>query len=134
MVRLPPESTGTVTLLPLPTLFRSVVLPLLKLPDGTVRVLVESKPRARLDGIGQADGPMVADVTAVEEIAAEGPEAAALMRSVADQCENYAKHNKKQPAEPPVHMCEQADEGPLANADPHNPHQKEAHTPRSDSV
>src|SRR3546814_2198214 len=53
----------------------AVVLQLLKLPDGTVRVLVEGKQRARLDGIGQADGHMVADVTAVEEIAAEGPEA-----------------------------------------------------------
>src|SRR3546814_17501724 len=116
MVRLPPESTGTVTLLPLPTLFRSVVLPLLKLPDGTVRVLVEGKQRARLDGIGQADGHMVADVTAVEEIAAEGPEAAALMRSVAAQFENYAKLNTKLPAETPVQLHANEDAGRQADA------------------
>src|SRR3546814_17297982 len=36
----------------------AVVLQLLKLPDGTVRVLVEGKQRARLDGIGKADGNM----------------------------------------------------------------------------
>ncbi|APL93833.1 endopeptidase La [Sphingobium indicum] len=94
----------------------AVVLQLLKLPDGTVRVLVEGKQRARLDGIGQADGHMVADVTAVEEIAAEGPEAAALMRSVAEQFENYAKLNKKLPAETPVQLREIEDAGRLADA------------------
>jgi ATP-dependent Lon protease len=94
----------------------AVVLQLLKLPDGTVRVLVEGKQRARLDGIGQADGHMVADVTAVEEIDAEGPEAAALMRSVAEQFENYAKLNKKLPAETPVQLREIEDAGRLADA------------------
>ena len=94
----------------------AVVLQLLKLPDGTVRVLVEGKQRARLDAIGQADGHMVADVSAVEELAAEGPEAAALMRSVAEQFENYAKLNKKLPAETPVQLREIEDAGRLADA------------------
>ena len=94
----------------------AVVLQLLKLPDGTVRVLVEGKQRARLVGLGQAEGHMIADVTAVEEIAAEGPEAAALMRSVAEQFENYAKLNKKLPAETPVQLREIEDAGRLADA------------------
>ena len=94
----------------------AVVLQLLKLPDGTVRVLVEGKQRARLDGMSQAGGHLIADVTAVEEIAAEGPEAAALMRSVAEQFENYAKLNKKLPAETPVQLREIEDAGRLADA------------------
>ncbi|WP_176595629.1 MULTISPECIES: endopeptidase La [Sphingobium] len=94
----------------------AVVLQLLKLPDGTVRVLVEGKQRARLDGISQAEGHMLANVSAVEELAAEGPEAAALMRSVAEQFENYAKLNKKLPAETPVQLREIEDAGRLADA------------------
>ncbi|MEV4933730.1 endopeptidase La [Sphingobium sp. LMA1-1-1.1] len=94
----------------------AVVLQLLKLPDGTVRVLVEGKQRARLDGMAQAGGHLIAGVTAVEEIAAEGPEAAALMRSVAEQFENYAKLNKKLPAETPVQLREIEDAGRLADA------------------
>ncbi|WP_150291813.1 endopeptidase La [Sphingobium estronivorans] len=94
----------------------AVVLQLLKLPDGTVRVLVEGKQRARLDGIVNADGHMLADVTEVDELAAEGPEAAALMRSVAEQFENYAKLNKKLPAETPVQLREIEDAGRLADA------------------
>ncbi len=94
----------------------AVVLQLLKLPDGTVRVLVEGKSRAQLVSI-DADGThLVADVSPVEEVAAEGPEAAALMRSVAEQFENYAKLNKKLPAETPVQLREIEDAGRLADA------------------
>ncbi|NIJ16524.1 endopeptidase La [Sphingobium vermicomposti] len=94
----------------------AVVLQLLKLPDGTVRVLVEGKSRAQLVSI-DADGThLVADVSPVEEVAAEGPEASALMRSVAEQFENYAKLNKKLPAETPVQLREIEDAGRLADA------------------
>ncbi|WP_340264085.1 endopeptidase La [Sphingobium mellinum] len=94
----------------------AVVLQLLKLPDGTVRVLVEGKQRAQLEAIGSAGNHLVADVSRVEEVAAEGPEAAALMRSVAEQFENYAKLNKKLPAETPVQLREIEDAGRLADA------------------
>ncbi|UZW56484.1 endopeptidase La [Sphingobium sp. JS3065] len=94
----------------------AVVLQLLKLPDGTVRVLVEGKQRARLDGLTPGEGHMNAEVSAVEELPAEGPEAAALMRSVAEQFENYAKLNKKLPAETPVQLREIEDAGRLADA------------------
>ena len=59
---------------------------------------------------------LVATVSPVEEAAAEGPEAAALMRSVAEQFENYAKLNKKLPAETPVQLREIEDAGRLADA------------------
>ncbi|WP_311269868.1 endopeptidase La [Sphingobium sp. WCS2017Hpa-17] len=94
----------------------AIVLQLLKLPDGTVRVLVEGKHRARLEKMEALEAYLVADVADVEDIAAEGPEAAALMRSVAEQFENYAKLNKKLPAETPVQLREIEDAGRLADA------------------
>ena len=94
----------------------AVVLQLLKLPDGTVRVLVEGKHRASLVSMDESGTYLVAEVASVEDIAAEGPEAAALMRSVAEQFENYAKLNKKLPAETPVQLREIEDAGRLADA------------------
>ncbi|MBV2147219.1 endopeptidase La [Sphingobium sp. AS12] len=94
----------------------AIVLQLLKLPDGTVRVLVEGKHRARLQTMDSKDGYLVSDVETIEDIVAEGPEAAALMRSVAEQFENYAKLNKKLPAETPVQLREIEDAGRLADA------------------
>ncbi|MBA4091124.1 MAG: endopeptidase La [Sphingobium sp.] len=94
----------------------AIVLQLLKLPDGTVRVLVEGKHRAQLESMEARDTYLVANVDDVEEIVAEGPEASALMRSVAEQFENYAKLNKKLPAETPVQLREIEDAGRLADA------------------
>jgi ATP-dependent Lon protease len=94
----------------------ATVLQLLKLPDGTVRVLVEGKQRARLASISAADGYVTAEVDTVEEQPATGPQASALMRSVADQFENYAKLNKKLPAETPVQLREIEEAGRLADA------------------
>ena len=94
----------------------AIVLQLLKLPDGTVRVLVEGKHRAQLDNMEVRETYLVANVDPVEDIVAEGPEAAALMRSVAEQFENYAKLNKKLPAETPVQLREIEDAGRLADA------------------
>mgnify|MGYP000032305465 FL=1 len=94
----------------------AVVLQLLKLPDGTVRVLVEGKHRAQLSAMETRDNYLVAKIAPVEELVAEGPEAAALMRSVAEQFENYAKLNKKLPAETPVQLREIEDAGRLADA------------------
>ncbi|WP_336970619.1 endopeptidase La [Sphingobium aromaticiconvertens] len=94
----------------------ATVLQLLKLPDGTVRVLVEGKQRAQLHSVAE-DGPhLIAEIELVDDIVAEGPEASALMRSVAEQFENYAKLNKKLPAETPVQLREIEDAGRLADA------------------
>ena len=94
----------------------ATVLQLLKLPDGTVRVLVEGKQRARLDKIAETNGFVAATVEPLAEEAASGPQVSALMRSVADQFENYAKLNKKLPAETPVQLREIEDAGKLADA------------------
>ncbi len=104
----------------------AVVLQLLKLPDGTVRVLVEGKRRAKLVEISTDGGHMVADIElldseeageALEKQAVEvSREIAALMRSVVDQFENYAKLNRKLPAETAVQLGEIDDPGRLSDA------------------
>ncbi|KTT95004.1 DNA-binding protein [Sphingomonas yabuuchiae] len=102
------------------------VLQLLKLPDGTVRVLVEGKTRGRLVELDESGTHLTStiDTTVVEsdEAALEEQEhdvkaqVAALMRSVVDQFENYAKLNRKLPAETAVQLAEIEDASQLADA------------------
>lgn len=73
------------------------VVQLLKLPDGTVRVLVEGQERATLTGLTDAGSHMLAEVEVVEEQGANGNEVAAMMRTALEQFTDYAKHNKKLP-------------------------------------
>src|SRR5690554_2212807 len=95
----------------------ATVLQLLKLPDGTVRVLVEGKQRAAHRSLEeQSEGYVLANVEMVEEQTAEGHEATALMRSVVEQFENYSKLNKKMPAETVVQLGEIDDASRLADA------------------
>ncbi|SEJ24083.1 ATP-dependent proteinase. Serine peptidase. MEROPS family S16 [Sphingomonas sp. OV641] len=94
----------------------ATVLQLLKLPDGTVRVLVEGKQRGRLGGLVDAGTYMTTEVTSIEEVTAESTEISALMRSVIDQFENYAKLNRKLPAETASQLGEIEDASRLADA------------------
>ena len=95
----------------------ATIMQLLKLPDGTVRVLVEGKQRAQLRDLVEHGSEYVeAAVSLVVEQNAEGPEATALMRSVADQFENYSKLNKKMPAETAVQLSEIETPSALADA------------------
>ena len=82
----------------------ATAMQLLKLPDGTVRVLVEGVKRARLTNLLPRDGYTVAEIEEVEEDGIAGPEAQALMRSVIDQFENYAKLNKRLPPETGIQL------------------------------
>jgi ATP-dependent Lon protease len=94
----------------------ATVLQLLKLPDGTVRVLVEGKQRARLDELRGDEAHLTATVSLIEDAEAEGAEVAALMRSVVDQFENYARLNKKLPAETSVQLGQIEEASKLADA------------------
>jgi ATP-dependent Lon protease len=95
----------------------ATIMQLLKLPDGTVRVLVEGKQRASLVRLHTHPGDYVeAEVDAIAEKAAEGPEATALMRSVVEQFENYSKLNKKMPSETAVQLAEIDAPAALADA------------------
>lgn len=93
------------------------IMQLLKLPDGTVRVLVEGKSRAELrDVVERGSDYVEAGVRLIEEQIAEGPEATALMRSVTEQFEQYSKLNKKMPAETAVQLSEIETPSALADA------------------
>jgi len=73
----------------------STVLQLLKLPDGTVKVLVEGGRRARITGFRDTDSFFEAYVEPIEEPAGDPKEVEALGRSVIGQFEQYIKLNKK---------------------------------------
>jgi ATP-dependent Lon protease len=94
----------------------ATAMQMLKLPDGTVRVLVEGAKRARLVNLSDSEGHQQAEVELVDEEEAEGPEAQALMRSVIDQFDNYAKLNKRLPAETSMQLGEIEDPSILADA------------------
>ena len=94
----------------------ATVLQLLKLPDGTVRVLVEGKARGRLGELSEADDYLQSTVEMMEEREAEGIEVEALMRSSVEQFEAYAKLNKKLPAETAVQLSELTDAAKLSDA------------------
>ncbi|MFN3448628.1 MAG: endopeptidase La [Roseococcus sp.] len=73
----------------------STVLQLLKLPDGTVKVLVEGLRRARIVAFKETEAYFEAFAEAVEEPVSDKREVEALMRSVLSQFESYIKLNKK---------------------------------------
>ncbi|MBV1798294.1 endopeptidase La [Siccirubricoccus sp. G192] len=73
----------------------STVLQLLKLPDGTVKVLVEGGRRARITGFKETQSHFEAYAAPLEEQPAEPPETEALARTVVGQFEQYIKLNKK---------------------------------------
>ena len=94
----------------------ATAMQLLKLPDGTVRVLVEGVKRARLVNLVDRDGYMAAEIEEIDELGTSDPEAQALMRSVLDQFENYAKLNKRLPPETGIQLSEIDDASLLADA------------------
>ena len=75
------------------------ILQLLKLPDGTVKVLVEGKKRARITGYEEEKDLFLARVEEIEEVRESGSEVEALSRSVLKAFETYAKLNKRIPVE-----------------------------------
>ncbi len=77
----------------------ATVLQMLKLPDGTVRVLVEGRGRARLDSLTSQTACSEATVTVLDEAAEDTPDIEALMRTTVTQFGEYAKLNKRLPAE-----------------------------------
>ena len=77
----------------------STILQLLKLPDGTVKVLVEGGQRARVDDFADTEHFLSADITPLESKPADGREIEALTRSLLAHFEQYVKLNKKTPPE-----------------------------------
>ncbi len=94
----------------------ATILQLLKLPDGTVKVLVEGKQRARVTALRDKGDYYEAEITSIEVDEAKGDELEALMRAVNEQIENYAKLNRKIPPESVSTIGEITDAGQLADA------------------
>ncbi len=93
----------------------STILQLLKLPDGTVKVLVEGGRRARITGFKETEHYFEAFVATLDEAAGEAKELEALGRSVVAQFEQYIKLNKKIAPEVLVSLNQIEDPGKLAD-------------------
>ncbi|MDH6165196.1 ATP-dependent Lon protease [Variovorax boronicumulans] len=95
----------------------STILQMLKLPDGTVKVLVEGQQRARVNRIDDGETHFTANVTPVEatEGGEKGTEVEALRRAVMQQFDQYVKLNKKIPPEILTSISSIDDAGRLAD-------------------
>ena len=91
------------------------VMQLLRLPDGTVKVLVEGKRRARIKRFAQTDEFFLVEVDEIAEVWPRGVEVEALMRSVQAAFELYVKLNKK--VQPEVLMSVQTIDDPARLSD-----------------
>ncbi len=81
----------------------ATVVQLLKLPDGTVRVLVEGGYRARVKEFTGNEDFFEAEVEEIEEVNEDTPEARAIARAAIDQWDNFVKLSRKTP--PEVHQA-----------------------------
>ena len=77
----------------------SSVLQMLKLPDGTVKVLIEGVERVKINVIDDSKGYFVADYDVLPSEELYGTEADALTRSALSQFEQYVNLSKKIPSE-----------------------------------
>jgi len=93
----------------------ATVLQLLKLPDQTVRVLVEGKNRARVTGFMPRSDFFQARIEAIPDQGGEARETEALMRTVKTNFEQYIKLNKKVPAETLASVSQIEDPAKLAD-------------------
>lgn len=90
------------------------VLQMLKLPDGTVKVLIEGIERVRIEEFFE-DDCMRASTEAMPEFAEDEIELEALSRTVLDQFEEYVKLSKKTPPEVLVSVAQIKDHSKLAD-------------------
>ena len=98
----------------------STILQMLKLPDGTVKVLVEGHQRAHVNKISDLETHFVAQLTPVEATDPQAPadassELEALRRAVMQQFDQYVKLNKKIPPEILTSIVSIDDAGRLAD-------------------
>ena len=91
------------------------VLQLLKLPDGTVKVLVEGGQRASITRYSENEDFFQATAELIDEKVGEAQELEALSRAVVSQFEQYIKLNKKIPPEVLVSINQIEEPGKLAD-------------------
>src|SRR5512147_1126153 len=93
----------------------SSILQMLKLPDGTVKVLVEGLQRAETHHIADTGEHFVAEVSPIQPTGETTPEVEALRRAVTQQFDQYVKLNKKIPPEILTSIAGIDDAGRLAD-------------------
>ena len=93
----------------------ATILQMLKLPDGTVKVLVEGISRARVLEFIERDDSFAARIAPVEASIPVATEVQALMRAVFAQFDQYVKINKKIPPEILTSLASIDDAGRLAD-------------------
>ena len=91
------------------------VLQLLRLPDGTVKVLIEGLERVKLDRIYNTKAFMEANITVLPETENNDSELEGLARAVLSQFEEYVKLSKKIPPEVSVAVNQIEDYSKLAD-------------------
>ncbi|MEM6536765.1 MAG: endopeptidase La [Pseudomonadota bacterium] len=91
------------------------VLQLLKLPDGTVKVLVEGEKRVKISEYVRTEEFFEAAIDVFDEVEADPSETEALSRSVVSKFEEYVKLNKRVPPEVIVSVNQIEDPGQLAD-------------------
>ena len=91
------------------------VLQLLKLPDGTVKVLVEGRSRVRITEFVENDTFFEARAEALIEVAGDPETTEALVRSVGEEFERYAKIKKNIPEEALAAVAESREPEKLAD-------------------
>jgi ATP-dependent Lon protease len=80
----------------------ATILQLLKLPDGTIKVLVEGSQRAKIEDLHEGENFFVANYTLIEDVPGDDEserEIDILSRSILNVFDQYVKLNKKVPAE-----------------------------------
>ena len=77
----------------------ATVLQLLKLPDGTVKVLVEGEQRGAVERFSEVEGHIRAEVSLIDETDAAERESEVFVRTLLSQFEQYVQLGKKVPAE-----------------------------------
>ncbi|WP_085674680.1 MULTISPECIES: endopeptidase La [unclassified Pseudomonas] len=77
----------------------ATVLQLLKLPDGTVKVLVEGEQRGAVERFTEVEGHIRAEVSLIDETDAAERESEVFVRTLLSQFEQYVQLGKKVPAE-----------------------------------
>ena len=93
----------------------ATILQLLKLPDGTVKVLVEGEQRGRVENLIESDELIECDVEALDTEVLDDRDEEVLVRSVISQFEKYVQFSKKVPSEVLTSLNGIADPGRLAD-------------------
>ncbi len=91
------------------------VIQMLKLPDGTVKVLVEGKSRGRIQAFSEQEDAFFVEAEELQDLEVDSPEVEALIRTVVDTFESYASLGKKVPPEMVSSVSAMTDPGRLAD-------------------